>query len=99
MNGDWLTWLGIKIPDLVAGMFGGIVKALVFQREGPVKTVVSAVVGAITANYLGTLIAEQLGWEKAIGAVCFAVGITSMVVCQFIIDKANRFAAKGKSDD
>lgn len=93
---DILTWLGIKIPDLVAGMFGGIVKALVFQREGPFETIMSAIVGALTANYLGALIAENIGMDKALGAVCFAVGITAMVICQLIIDRAKKYAGSEK---
>lgn len=94
---EWLSWLGIKVPDLVAGMFGGIVKALVFQREGPGETIVSAIIGALTANYLGTLIAEKIGVEKAIGAVCFATGITAMVICQVIIDRAKGYATSNGS--
>ena len=89
MNQDWLAWLGIKIPDLVAGMFGGVVKALVFNREKPAETVFSGVVGGLTANYLGEGIAEKIGYGR--GAVCFAVGIAAMVICQVILERVRAF--------
>jgi len=89
MNQDWLAWLGIKIPDLVAGMFGGVVKALVFHREKPAETVFSGVVGGLTANYLGEGIAEKICYGR--GAVCFAVGIAAMVICQVILERVRAF--------
>lgn len=91
---DWLVWLGIKIPDLVAGMFGGIVKALVFHKEKPWETVVSGIVGGIMANYLGEGIAEKVGYGR--GSVCFAVGIAAMVLCQVILDRAKQFRASSR---
>lgn len=98
MNGlsDFLIWLGIKIPDLVAGMFGGVVKALVFHRDHPGETVFSGIVGGLMANYLGEGIAEKIGFGR--GAVCFAVGIAAMVLCQGILDFA-RSRTGGKTRD
>lgn len=91
MNNDFyefLAWLGIKLPDLVAGIFGGVVKALVFHRDRPGETVVSGIVGGLTANYLGEAVADKTG--VGTGATCFAVGIAAMVLCQLIIDKARK---------
>lgn len=91
---EWFVWLGIKIPDLVAGMFGGVVKALVFHRDQPAETVFSGIVGGLMANYLGEGIADKIGIGR--GAVCFAVGIAAMVLCQAIIDFAkSRTRANG----
>lgn len=87
-------YLGIKIPDLVAGMFGGIVKALVFQREKPFETVISGVVGGLVANYLGESIATQISVGR--GAACFSVGISAMVICQAIIDRAKSWSPQKK---
>jgi hypothetical protein len=90
---DWMAWLGIKIPDLIAGMFGGVVKALVFHREKPGETVFSGVIGGLMANYLGEGIAEKIGYGR--GAVCFAVGIAAMVLCQVILERARALRGKG----
>lgn len=94
MNGfhEFLIWLGIKVPDLVAGMLGGVVKALVFHRENPGETVVSGIVGGLTANYLGEALAGKIGF--GLGATCFAVGISAMVLCQVIIDRARKLQEK-----
>lgn len=83
-------YLGIKLPDLIAGMFGGVVKALAFNRDKPWETVFSGIIGALVANYMGESISAQLGWGR--GAVCFAVGIAGMVVAQVIIDNFRKWA-------
>lgn len=85
---EFLAWLGIKVPDLVAGMLGGVVKALVFHKEKPAETVVSGIVGGLTANYLGEALASKIGF--GLGATCFAVGIAAMVLCQVILDRAQK---------
>lgn len=89
---DLGVYLGIKLPDLVAGMFGGIVKALVFHRDKPLETVVCGIVGGLVANYLGESVAAQLSSGR--GATCFAVGIAAMVICQAIIDRARSWSPK-----
>lgn len=86
------SYLGIKMPDLIAGMLGGIVKALIFHRDKPMETVVAGIVGAIVANYLGEPISIQMGWGR--GAVCFAVGVSAMAICQAIIDRARNWQPK-----
>lgn len=87
---DLGVYLGIKAPDLIAGMFGGIVKALVFHRDKPFETVVSGVVGGLVANYLGESIALQFSFGR--GAACFSVGVAAMVICQAIIDRAKSWS-------
>lgn len=89
---EFMAWIGIKIPDLIAGMFGGVVKALVFHREKPAETVFSGIVGGLTANYLGEGIAEKIGYGR--GAVCFAVGIAAMVICQVILERFRALRSK-----
>ncbi len=92
---DVSLYLGIKFPDLVAGMLGGVVKALVFHREKPWETVVSGIIGGLVANYMGEPIAIQLGWGR--GAVCFAVGISAMVICQAVIERARNWGPGGSN--
>lgn len=93
---DFLVWLGIKIPDVIAGICGGVVKALVFHRDKPGETVFSGLVGGLMANYLGEGIADKIGFGR--GATCFAVGIAAMVLCQVIIDRAKALQKKTGAD-
>lgn len=95
MWNDTLTYLGIKLPDMLAGMFGGIVKALMFHKDQPFDAVIATVVGAITANYMGEGIAAKLTewvpWmAPSRGAACFITGIVAMIVCQVLIDLAKK---------
>lgn len=92
---EWLLYLGIKLPDALAGMFGGIVKALMFHKDHPGEAVVATVIGAITANYLGEGVAGQLsaiGVSR--GAACFITGIIAMILCQLAIDQAKKWSPK-----
>lgn len=91
---ELMAYVGVKIPDLVAGAGGGVVKALVFQRDHPLETIISGIVGGLTANYLGeTAFSKAQNWNLDIGrgAACFVVGLTAMVICQTLMDLAKRW--------
>lgn len=92
---ELMAYLGVKVPDLFAGLAGGVVKALVFHRDKPGETIISGIVGALMANYLGEGVAEKIGFGR--GAVCFAVGISAMVICQAIIDRVKTMSEKGRA--
>lgn len=93
---EFFLYLNIKFPDAVAGMFGGFVKALMFHKDQPVEAIIATVIGAITANYLGEGVANQLSnWGISRGAACFITGITAMIVCQLVIDQVKRWTPKG----
>lgn len=79
---DFFVDLGIKVQDLIAGLSGGIVNAIVFKRGTPGAVVGSMVVGALTANYLGEYGAKYTGMSS--GAAAFIVGLCGMVICQAI---------------
>ena len=81
--------LGIKIPDLVAGLAGGIVNAFVFKRSNPTAIIGSIIVGALTANYLSEAAARYTGTSA--GASAFIVGLCGMAVCQGIAEVASKW--------
>ena len=79
----FLTALGIRLPDLLAGFAGGVVNAFIFHKSDPWAIVGSMVVGAFTANYLGESASKMLGLSS--GASAFIVGIAAMALCQGIV--------------
>lgn len=87
-----MIYLGVKIPDLIAGSLGGVVKALMVQREQPIETIVSGIAGGLTANYLGEMVADKIGMGR--GAACFVVGLTAMLICQSIINRVRNWSKK-----
>lgn len=83
---SWAITLGIKMPDLVAGLAGGVVNAFVFKRSDPISIIGSMVVGAFTANYLSEPINHYVGTSGGAGA--FIVGLAGMAICQGIVEAA-----------
>ncbi len=81
---DQLLELGIRINDLIAGLAGGVVNAVVFKRAGPAAIVGSVLVGALTANYLGEPASKIVGLST--GAGSFITGLAAMAICQAIVE-------------
>ena len=84
--------LGIKTTHLVAGVAGGIVRA-VLAGGSWMASVSSVVIGSLTAGYLTTpvyaaakawfqLLAGDASSEHAIG---FLVGLTAMLICEGVL--------------
>lgn len=97
--GDYLTYLGIKVPDAMAGALGGVAKALV-MKERPVEAIPSMMVGMLVANFFGEGIANQIqGWGLTRGGSCFAVGIAAMLLVQFVLSQAKARLAKSETKD
>ncbi|TAK50221.1 MAG: hypothetical protein EPO23_03175 [Xanthobacteraceae bacterium] len=84
-----LTEIGIRLPDLIAGLSGGVVNALVFKRTSPFAFIGSVIVGALSANYLGPSAAQYLGTLS--GAAAFLVGLAGMAICQSVVAAATRW--------
>lgn len=78
-----LIELNIRLPDIIAGIAGGVVNAVVFKRTAPWAFVGSVVVGAFTANYFGETVSAYIGMRS--GAAAFLVGMAGMVICQSIV--------------
>ena len=95
---ELLVQLGIKIPDIVSGIAGGMVNALLFQRTSPLGAVASVLAGGLTSNYMAEPLAKQLG--MSIGPAGFIIGLTAMVICQGIMAGAQKWATNaGKNND
>lgn len=82
----FLVQLGVKMPDLIAGLAGGVVNSFVFKRADPWSIIGSMVVGALTANYLSESVNHYLGTSTGAGA--FIVGLAGMAICQGIVEAA-----------
>ncbi len=73
----------IVMPNLIAGLIGGMVKALVFDKARPGEVVTTMIAGGFTANYSG----ETLGrlTNIPIGLACFIIGMAAMMICQAML--------------
>jgi hypothetical protein len=93
---DWLLYLGLKVPDLMAGFLGGVVNALYFRRTDPWSFVTSVLIGALTANYVGEIVARSMsGIGVTQGAASFLVGLGGMAVCQGLIEMMKAWRPTG----
>lgn len=90
----FLLQIGIKLPDLIAGFFGGVVNAFVMKRSDPWSIIGSIAVGAIMANYLSETISNYLGTKP--GTAGFVVGVTGMVLAQGLIEASRSWRPFGK---
>lgn len=91
---DFLTSMGIRVSDVMAGAAGGIVNAFVFKRSNPVAVTGSIVVGALTANYLGGSASRLMEAWVSPSATVFIVGLCGMGICQAIADAVSRWKPK-----
>lgn len=95
---DFLTLIGIKVPDLIAGIAGGMVNAILFQRSAPWAAAASVVAGGLTANYMAEPTAKMFAMN--VGPAGFVIGLTAMIVCQGLMAGAQKWASsKGTTDD
>lgn len=89
---DILVAVGFKVQDLLAGLAGGVVNALVFQRSNPMAIISSVVVGSLTANYLAEYAAKYVGLN--VGAAAFITGLCAMAICQALVAAAAKWSPK-----
>lgn len=95
---EWLQSIGIKVPDIVAGIAGGMVNAILFQRSSPIAAVASVIAGGLTANYIADPMAKQFSMN--LGPAGFVIGLTAMIVCQGLMAGAQKWAdSKGKKNE
>lgn len=91
-TGEIFAWLGIKLPDLVAGFMGGVVNALFFVKGRPIDVISSLVGGALTANYMTASVSHTLGLD--VGVAGFVVGVTAMAICQSMFSVASSWTTR-----
>lgn len=93
--GAGLKSLGLNEGTATAGLLGGTVRGLIIQG-GWLNGIVSALVGAITANYMAPGIALSTTfnpWNMSEATIGFLLGMTAMLFCEGVIKKAKDWAA------
>jgi hypothetical protein len=96
--GAGLKGIGLNESTATAGLLGGTVRGLIIQG-GWVNGIVSALVGAITANYMasGLSISTTFNpWSWSEGTIGFIVGMTAMLLCEGILKYARDWSADPK---
>lgn len=80
---DILLEYGITLPNLIAGLLGGMVKAVAIDKATPFAVITSMMAGGFTANYVGEPLAKMM--NIGIGLSCFTTGLGAMVICQGVL--------------
>ena len=94
-------FIGIKFTHLVAGVAGGMVRALL-AGGGWSAAVTSVIVGSLTAGYLTTPIfkAAKASFPSIGGdvstehATSFLVGLTAMLICEGVLRAVRGWSKK-----
>jgi hypothetical protein len=102
---DLLSQIGVRVPDLFAGLAGGVVRTLLDSKLQPVITVMSAITGGLTANYtaqtlsagINRIIEPLAGAPLDKGFSAFVIGLGAMWICQAIIGKVRRWSGGGQN--
>lgn len=84
--------IGVKLTHLLAGVAGGIVRALL-AGGGWMAAMTSVIVGSLTAGYLTTPVYNAAKtWIPTVGhdvssehATSFLVGLTAMLLCEGVL--------------
>lgn len=90
------TFLGVKLAHLVAGFFGGLVRAIIHPDRSITYTIGATIVGALTAGYLTPValpLAERwFGSDPSFGgSVGFVVGLCGIALTDGIVKMAKRW--------
>ncbi len=94
MNDPLQTYIGIKAGSLLAGFFGGLVKALLMKNVTAGQALFSCVVGALTAGYFTPIAMHWIPFAEvsgAEGAVGYAIGLTAMMIVEGLLNAARRW--------
>lgn len=95
--------IGIKMTHLLAGVAGGIVRALL-AGGGWLAAMTSVIVGSLTAGYLTTPVySAAKSWIPTAGhdvssehAISFLVGLTAMLLCEGVLRAARGWSKNPK---
>lgn len=98
----WLTAMGIQPSHLIAGLAGGIVRALVDKNGSPWERIIAGAVGALCAGILTPIVLLMLGVTalQFHGAIGFMLGLMGMSLAQALIKIGKDYARNpGKLKD
>lgn len=90
------TIFGIKLAHLVAGFFGGLVRAIIHPERSWAYTLGATIVGALTAGYLTPVVMplahRYFGDDPSLGgSVGFLVGLCGIALTDGIVKLAKRW--------
>ena len=90
---QWLLWIAASIGlDLLAfksGMIGGFISLTWAQKPTPMQAVISIIVGAVSAGYLGPLVKDMVGaGDATYGGICFLIGLLAMRTMPYLLEWA-----------
>ncbi|CVI58745.1 hypothetical protein ACQZ5N_23955 [Agrobacterium sp. 22-221-1] len=103
---DLLDAIGIKLGVLIAGLAGGLLRALSRQKYTWREMLASPVCGALAAAYLTTPLLHYLysiNWPlpedpiATMNAAAFLTGASAMWISDLIIEAMQRWVRGGKS--
>lgn len=77
--------LGVKVPNMFAGLAGGIVGAWVTRAAGVATILGYIVCGALTANFLASPALHILPDWVGEGGAGFIIGLGAMAICASIL--------------
>jgi len=96
--GLFLKGLGINESTATAGLLGGTVRGLIIQG-GWINGIISAFVGAVTANYMAPSIAASKAinvWSWSEAMVGFVMGMAGMLICEGVLKYARDWSQNPK---
>lgn len=91
----FLTSLGVKVPELMAGAAGGIVNSFLFKSSTTISILGNITVGALMSNYVTDPAVKMLGTPQ--GLTGFAIGVLGMAGAQILYDRVLGTAKKAAS--
>ncbi|MQB09656.1 hypothetical protein DXT96_07285 [Agrobacterium sp. ICMP 6402] len=98
---DFLDAIGVKLGVLLAGFFGGVLRALSRPNVTWKEMIISPVCGALAAAYLTTPLLHYLysiNWPlpedpiATMNAAAFVTGASAMWISDLIISRLTRWA-------
>ncbi|PLW79056.1 hypothetical protein [Cohaesibacter celericrescens] len=91
------TILGIKLAHLVAGFFGGLVRAIIHPDRSVTYTIGATIVGALFSGYMTPvampLVDRYLGYSDPSvgGSVGFMLGLCGLAISDGVVKLAKRW--------
>ena len=95
---DPLASLGVTLHHLIAGLAGGLVRALMKPDGHPVQTLSTAIVGALSAAYLTPLVMYFASLPETASlenAVAFTIGLSGMTAAELALRRLRRVLGDG----